>query len=110
MTELTDTSENVLAAPPEAQIRNFCKTYRRAIGTSLPQPKAGKGGRNTDVAIRGIISTDGKVHEAVVQSAEYPDLGAEALALVQQWVFTPAVCDGNPNTQEATFIVHFHGR
>jgi len=110
MTELTDASENVLAAPPEAQIRNFCKTYRRAIGTSMAQPKAGKGGRNIDVAIRGIISTDGKVHEAVVQSAEHPDLGAEALALVQQWVFTPAVCDGNPNTQEATFIVHFHGR
>jgi hypothetical protein len=110
MTELTDASENVLAAPPEAQIRNFCKTYRRAIGTSMPQPNAGKGGRNVDVAIRGIISTDGKVHEAVVQSAEQADLGAEALALVQQWVFTPAVCDGNPNTQEAMFIVHFHGR
>jgi len=46
----------------------------------------------------------------VVQSAEHPDLGAEALALVQQWVFTPAMCDGNPNVQEATFIVHFHGR
>ncbi len=56
------------------------------------------------------IENNGKVHEAVVQSAERPDLGAEALALVQQWVFTPAVCDGNPNTQEATFIVHFHGR
>jgi hypothetical protein len=110
MTELTDASENVLAAPPEAQIRNFCKTYRRAIGTSMPQPNAGKGGRNVDVAIRGIISTDGKVHEAVVQSAEHADLGAEALALVQQWVFTPAVCDGNPNTEEAMFIVHFHGR
>ncbi len=110
LTELTDASENVLAAPPEAQIRNFCKTYRRAIGTSMPQPNSGKGGRNVDVAIRGIIWTDGKVHEAVVQSAEYPDLGAEALALVQQWIFTPAVCDGNPNTQEAVFIVHFHGR
>ncbi len=110
MTELTDASENVLAAPPEAQIRDFCKTYRRAIGTSMPQPNAGKGGRNVDVAIRGIISTDGKVHEAVVQSAEHADLGAEALALVQQWVFTPAVCDGNPNTEEAMFIVHFHGR
>src|SRR2546425_458718 len=110
MTELTDASENVLAAPREAQIRNFCKTYRRAIGTSMPQPKAGKGGRDIDVAIRGIISTEGKVHEAVVQSAERPDLGAEALALVQQWVFTPAVCDGNPNTQEAVFILHFHGR
>src|SRR6266702_368448 len=110
LTELTDASENVLAAPPEAKIRNFCKTYRRAIGTSMPQPNSGKGGRNVDVAIRGIISTDGKVLEAVVQSAERPDLGAEALALVQQWVFTPAMCDGKPNTQEATFILHFHGR
>jgi Gram-negative bacterial TonB protein C-terminal len=110
LTELADASENVLAAPPGAQIRNFCKTYRRAIGTSMPQPQPGKGSRNIDVAIRGIIWTDGKVHEAVVQSAEYPDLGAEALALVQQWVFTPAVCDGNPSTQEATFVVHFHGR
>ena len=110
LAELTDASENVLGAPPAAQIRNFCKTYRRAIGTSMPQPQAGKGGRNVDVAVRGIIWTDGKVREAVVQSAEYPDLGAEALALVQQWVFTPAVCDGNPNTQEATFVVHFHGR
>jgi hypothetical protein len=110
MTELADESENVLVAPPEAQVRNFCKTYRRAIGTSMPQPKAGNGGRNIDVAIRGIISTDGRVHEAVVQSTEHDDLGAEALTLVQQWVFTPAVCDGNPNTEEAMFIVHFHGR
>src|SRR3989440_8200096 len=39
VTELTDASENVLAEPPEAQLRNFCKTFRRAIGTSMPQPK-----------------------------------------------------------------------
>jgi TonB family protein len=110
VTELTDASENVLAEPPEAQLRNFCKTFRRAIGTSMPQPKEGNGGRNVDVVIRGIISKDGKVREAVVQSAEHPDLGTEALALVQQWVFTPAVCNGDPNPQEAEFIVHFHGR
>src|SRR5437763_7874851 len=61
MTELTYRSENVLAAPSEAQIRNFCKTYRSAIGTYLPQPEAGKAGRYTDFAIRGIISTDGNV-------------------------------------------------
>ena len=51
ITELNDASENVLASPPEAEIRTFCKTYRRAIGTSMPQRKAGKGGRNVDVAI-----------------------------------------------------------
>ena len=110
MTELTDASENVLTAPPEAEIRTVCKTFRRAIGTFMPQPSEGKGGRNVDVVIRGIVSTDGRVREAVVQSAERPDLGAEALALVQQWVFTPPVCDGHPGTQESEFIVHFHGR
>jgi hypothetical protein len=110
MTELEDANENVLAAPPDAQIRTFCKTFRRPIGVSMPQPKAGTGGRDVDVAIRGIIGVDGKIHEAVVQSAERADLGAEALSLIQQWVFTPGMCDGSPNTNEATFIVHFHGR
>jgi Gram-negative bacterial TonB protein C-terminal len=110
MTELKDASENVLAAPPDAQISVFCKTFRRPIGVSMPQPKAGNGGRDIDVAVRGIIGTDGRIHEAVVQSAERADLGGEALSLVQQWVFTPGICDGNPNTNEATLIVHFHGR
>jgi hypothetical protein len=110
MVELKDPTENVLAAPPNASVRAWCKTYKRAIGQSMPQPKEGRGGRDIDVAIRGIIGQDGKVHQAVVQSAERADLGAEALALVQQWMFAPAVCDGQPNDEEATFIVHFHGR
>ncbi|HWY07732.1 MAG TPA: energy transducer TonB [Candidatus Acidoferrales bacterium] len=110
VTELTEVSENVLAAPPSAEIRDFCKTVRRATGISMPQPKEGHGGRNVDVVIRGIIATDGRVHEAVVQSAEDPDLGTEALALVRQWTFTPCLCDGDPNNQKAEFLVHFHGR
>ena len=110
VTELTEVSESVLAAPPSAEIRDFCKTVRRATGISMPQPKEGHGGRNVDVVIRGIIATDGRVHEAVVQSAEDPDLGTEALALVRQWTFTPCLCDGDPNNQKAEFLVHFHGR
>jgi hypothetical protein len=110
MVELKDATENVLAAPPNASARKWCKTYKRAIGQSMPQPKEGSGGRDIDVAIRGIIGQDGRVHEVVVQSAERTDLGAEALALVQQWVFAPAVCDGRSNWEEATFILHFHGR
>lgn len=110
MAELKDTTENVLAAPPDAQIRTFCKTFRRAIGQSMPQPRAGNSGRDTEVVIRGIIGMDGKVHQAVVQSADLPDLAAEALELIHQWVFTPAMCDGKPNTEEASFIVRFHGR
>lgn len=110
MSELKDTTENVLAAPPKASIRSWCTTYKRSIGQSMPQPKMGYGGRDIDVVIRGMIGTDGRVHEAVVQSAERPELGTEALELVRHWVFTPALCDGQPNTQEATFVVHFHGR
>jgi hypothetical protein len=110
MEELKEATENVLAAPPNASVRTWCTTYKPAMGESMPQPKAGYNGRDIDVAIRGIIGQDGKVHQALVQSAESPELGAEALALVQQWQFAPAVCDGKPNPEEATFIVHFHGR
>jgi len=110
LVELKDVTENVLAAPPNASVREWCKTFKRAIGQSMPQPKEGRGGRDIDVAIRGIIGRDGKVHQAVVQSAEREDLGTEALGIVQQWVFAPAVCNGQPNDQEVTFIVHFHGR
>ncbi len=78
--------------------------------TEVSENAEGHGGRDVDVVIRGIISADGRVHEAVVQSAENPDLGNEALALVRQWTFTPARCDGEPNDQKAEFLVHFHGR
>jgi TonB-like protein len=110
MAELHDATENVLAAPANASVRVWCKTFKRAIGQSMPQPEEGRGGRDIDVAIRGIIGMDGKVHQVVVQSAERADLSAEALGLVQRWVFAPAVCNGKPNEEEATFIVHFHGR
>lgn len=111
MVELKDAPENALAPSPSASIRTWCTTYKPAIGQSMPQPKMGSGGSDIDVVIRGIIEWDGKIHQAVVQNAaERPDLGAEALALVQQWVFSPAVCDGHPNTEETTLVVHFHGR
>lgn len=110
MTALTDASANVLAAPPNAQILKRCVTYRRPIGQSMPQPKAGNGRVNTDVFLRGIIGTDGKIHGAVVQSSERTDLNEEAVNLIQAWIFMPAVCDGHPNQTEASFILHFQGR
>jgi hypothetical protein len=110
MTELKDATADVLAAPPDAQLRLLCTTYRRAIGESMPQPKPGNGGRVSDLLVRGIIGRDGKVHDAVVQSSDRPDLNAEALSLIQQWVFTPAMCNGRPNPSEASFVLHFQGR
>lgn len=110
MTALPDATPNVLAAPPDAQVRKACTTYRRAFGVSMPQPKPGNGGENTDIMVRGMIWGDGTVHDAIVQSSERPDLNPEALSLIQQWVFTPALCDGAPNRTEASFELHFQGR
>jgi TonB family protein len=110
MTPLTDATDNVLAAPPNAQMWQFCKTYRRPFGESMPQPKAGNGGTDSEVVVRGIIARDGRIHDAVVQASERPEFNAEALDLIHQWVFTPALCNGEPNDTEAAFTLHFQGR
>jgi hypothetical protein len=110
MTPLPEGAANVLAAPPDAQIRTLCTTFRRAFGESMPQPKAGNGGGNFDLVLRGMIGVDGKVHDAVIQSSERSDLDPEALGLIQQWVFTPAMCNGHPNPTQASFTLHFQGR
>jgi outer membrane biosynthesis protein TonB len=60
--------------------------------------------------VRGMIWGDGRVHDAIVQSSERPDLNAEARSLIQQWVFTPAFCNGAPHRTEASFELHFQGR
>jgi hypothetical protein len=109
MTVLTD-GTNVLAEPPNAILGRRCTTFRRAIGQSMSQPPPGRGGRDWDVVLRGLIGVDGKVHDALVQSSDRPDLNAEALALVAQWAFVPAMCNGRPNPSDASFVMHFNAR
>jgi len=110
MSVLTQVTPNVLAAPPNAEIRRTCKTYRRPLGVTMPQPKPGNGGGDYDIVVRGIIGEDGRVTDAVVQSYDRPDLNGEALSLIQQWVFTPGMCDGHLNATEASFTLHFQAR
>ena len=110
MTALTDASANVLAAPPDAKILQRCVTYRRPIGQSMPQPKAGNGRFSTDIFLRGIIGADGKIQGAVVQASDRNDLNEEALAHIQEWTFLPAMCNGRPNQTEASVVLHFQGR
>jgi len=110
MTALEGETTNVLAAPPDARTLRMCKTFRRAIGQSMPQPPPGIGARDYDVVIRGIIGRDGKVHGALVQSSQRADLNVEALSLIAQWAFSPALCDGQPNPNDASFVLRFHGR
>jgi len=110
MTELENATDGVLSAPPNSAERHYCQTFRRPIGLSTPLPKIGNGGSDSEVVIRGIVEADGRVHDAVVQAAERADLGLEALSLVRQWTFTPAMCNGQPNAQETVLVLHFHGR
>ena len=110
MTELTQVTPNVLAAPPNAEIRRTCRTYRRPLGVTMPQPKPGNGGGDYDIVVRGIIGEDGRVTDAVVQSYDRPDLNGESLSLIQQWVFTPSMCNGRPNETEASFTLHYQAR
>jgi hypothetical protein len=110
MEPLTDTTANVLVAPPDADMRHNCRTFRRPFGQYMPQPKPGNGGTNVDVIVRGLIMQDGKIHDAVVQSSVRPDLNAEALNLIHQWVFTPGLCEDHPGVFEAIYALHFQGR
>jgi len=110
MTVLDNADANVLASPPDAQIRKLCTTFRRAFGVSMPQPKAGNGAQADDVVVRAMVGVDGRVYDATVQDSDREDLNPEALGLAKQWTFTPAMCDGRANTQEVYVTLHFSGR
>jgi TonB family protein len=86
-----------------------CETFQRAYGQSMPQPPA-TGALLTNIVVHAVIGVDGKVHEAAVESSERPDLNADAIKVVQGWTFTPSLCNGKPNPQEANLVVHFQGR
>jgi len=110
MKALAEGEANVLSAPLGAEIQNRCTTFRRPFGISMPQPKAGNGGTDVDIIVRATVLTNGRVYEATILNSERPDLDDEALALVKQWTFTPAMCDGNPRQTEVSGDVHFSGR
>jgi TonB family protein len=107
---LNSSEANVLAAPAGAELHTICGTFRRPFGISMPQPKAGNGGTDSDIMVRASVGVDGKVYETTVQSSERPDLNEEALALAKQWRFTPALCDGSPLQKVVEFSLHFQGR
>lgn len=106
MTALDHPAPEVLAVPANAEIRPICKTSRRAFGQNMPQPKP-TGGGAADILLRGIIGKDGSVRDPMVQRSERPDLNAQALSIVQQWTFSPAMCDGEPNETTGMFVLHF---
>jgi TonB family protein len=110
MTVVTESIPDVLVAPPDAVAWVNCQPYRRAFGQSMPQPKPGNGASQVDVMVRGMIGRDGRVHDAVIDSSERPDLNGEAINIIHQWMFTPPMCNNQPSSAEASFTLHFQGR
>ena len=109
VTESPPETTNVLTAPPDARMHYLCTTYRRAIGQSTPQPRPGNRNGGADIAVRAMIGVDGKVHDPLVQSSERPDLNAEALSLVSQWVFLPAMCNWPAKSYRSHVDTAFRG-
>jgi TonB family protein len=103
-------SPDMFTAPANAQVGMRCKTFRRAFGQSMPQPPAGNGASVTEILVHAVIGFDGKVQDAAVENSERPDLNEEALKTARSWTFTPATCNGQPNTQESNLVIRFQGR
>jgi hypothetical protein len=102
-----------LFTPPTAHWNKLfqCRTWRRAIGTSTPQPTPGNHGTATvDIIVTGMIRETGKTEALKIQSSSRPDLEAEAIATVSQWTFQPMVCNDKVVTSDGDFVVHFQGR
>lgn len=103
-------SPDMFTPPAAADIGLRCKTYRRAFGQSMPQPASGSGSSVTEILVHAVIGPDGKVRDAVVENSERPDLNEEALKAARSWIFTPSICNGQPNTQESNLVIRFQGR
>jgi len=108
---LTDElSPDMFTPPAAANIGMRCKTFRRAFGQSMPQPAAGNGGAIAEVVVHAVIGFDGKVREAAIENSDRPDLNEEALKTARSWTFSPAMCNGQPNEQEANLVIRFQGK
>jgi len=75
----------------------------------MPQPP-GTGGAIPNVVVHALIGADGLVREAASEDSDRPDLNQEALKIARGWTFTPAMCNGKPNPQQANLVVRFQGR
>lgn len=101
---------NLLLPPPGAQILVKCQQYRRPFAQKAVQPPSGSGGETVDLVVYGTIGEDGRLHDGVVELSDRPDLQGEALQIAAKWVFTPAMCDGKPSSEEGNLVLHFQNR
>jgi len=91
--------------PPNAATFVPCQKYEQPLIQSAPQPPSAGAGPWYDVKVHGNIGVDGRVHDASAMAAGRAE--QQAIQIVSQWVFLPAMCDGNPVASLATLTVHF---
>ncbi len=111
MTKLDSVPEDTFTIPSGAHTGTLCKTFSPPVPLRAPQPEA-RGGPDApviDVVIRLYVGNDGTVSQPHLTRPVRPDLDAEALKLVQTWVFEPATCNGHPNAVPSDVVLHFQG-
>ena len=59
--------------------------------------------------LHGPVGKDGMPNSLKVLDAARPELAEEALRVVSQWSFHPAMCEYQPATQEMDLDVTFKG-
>ena len=95
ITPLDDVA-HALDMPNHAVLNRACRQFRRAFAQSVPQPPPGLPGAPADITIHGVIGKDGRVHDAIVDTPDHPELHAKALEIIAQWTYTPPLCNENP--------------
>jgi len=112
MTALDDKPEEAFVIPPEWRQGSLCHQFEFPIAKSAPQPE-GRGGSEapiTDVDVRFHVTATGTVEDAQVLKPVRPDLDAEAVKIVQSWIFQPGMCNGSAQPYVIQGVVHFQGR
>jgi len=96
--------------PADAKIDNGCREFHRAFADRTPQPEPKtQSNEAITVKVHGRVGKDGKPSALKVLDAARPDLAEEALRIVSQWSFHPAMCEYQPANQEMDFEVTFKG-
>lgn len=106
----TDYPPEYFEYPADAKIDNSCSEFHRAFADSTPQPPP-KTLSNEAITVRvhGRVGKDGKPSALKALDTARPDLAEEAVRVVSEWTFHPAMCVYEPATQTMDFEVTFKG-
>ena len=106
----TDYPPEYFAYPPDAKIENSCLEFHRAFADNTPQPEPKTlSTEAVTVRVHGRVGKDGKPAALKVLDTVRPDLAEEAVRVVSNWTFHPAMCVYQPASQETDFEVTFKG-